>query len=114
MWLFITLLIASIKIPVAVLGHPTHDDEGQSAKSLAMALLAAFGGAVCGAFFLSWTYHNVLWIHLGLSGALYATIKARDPSFEVRVTRRDMLLGLGIALAILAGLVFETKRKGAW
>jgi hypothetical protein len=114
MWLFITMLIASIKIPVAVLGHPTYDDEGQSAKSLAMAMLAAFGGAVCGIFFLSWSYHPVLWIHLGLSGALYATIKARDPSFEVRTTWRDVLLALGIALAILVGLVFETKRKGAW
>jgi hypothetical protein len=114
MWLFITLLITSIKIPVTVLSHPAYDAEGQSTKALAMAMLATFGGASIGIFFLSWTYHYVLWIHFGLSGGLYATIKARDPSFEVRTTRRDILLALGLALAILIGLFVQTKRKHAW
>jgi hypothetical protein len=79
-----------------------------------MAMLATFGGTTVGIFLLSWTYHYVLWIHFGLSGALYATIKARDPSFEVRVTRRDMAIALGIGIAIIVGLTIQAKRKGVW
>jgi hypothetical protein len=114
MWLFIILMLAAMKIPLAVLRHPAHDEEGRNAQSLAMAMLAAFCGATVGIFFLSWTYHFVLWIHFGLSGALYATIKARDPSFEVRITGRDLAMAFGIAVAIIIGLFIQTKRKGMW
>jgi O-antigen ligase len=114
MWLFIILMLLAIKIPIAALQHPAHDAEGQQAKSLAMAMLATFGGTAVGIFMLSWTYHYVLWIHFGLSGALYATIKARDPSFEVRLTRRDMAIAFGLCVAIIVGLAVQAKRKGAW
>lgn len=114
MCMFITLMMTAIKIPVAVLRHPAYDAEGAKAKSLAMALLATFGGTTVGIFLLSWTYHYVLWIHFGLTGALYSTVKARDPSFDVRITRRDVALALALGMVMIVGLTIHTKRKGVW
>jgi O-Antigen ligase len=114
MWLFITLLMTSIRIPIAVLQHPLVDAEVAKVQSLAMAMLATFGGALIGIFFLSWTYHYVLWIHFGLAGSLYLVIKAKDPTFEVPVTRRHVGMALGICVLILVALTIHTKRKHAW
>lgn len=114
MCMFIVLMMTAIKIPVAVLRHPSYSAEVGKAKSLAMALLATFGGTTIGIFLLSWTYHYVLWIHFGLTGALYSTVKAQDPSFDVRITRRDVALALALGLVMIVGLTIHTKRKGAW
>jgi hypothetical protein len=114
MWMFMTLLLTSIRIPIAVLRHPLFDHEVQKVKSLAMAMLATFGGAMIGIFFLSWTYHYVLWIHFGLSGSLYSVIKAKDPNFEVPITRRDVGMALGLCVLLIVAATIYTKRQGAW
>ena len=41
----------------------------ETVRPWATALLAAFAGLGVGMFFLSFAYHYVLWIYLGLSGA---------------------------------------------
>jgi len=115
MCLFVTLLVISIKIPVAVLQHDfAEDPEVAKVKSLAMAMLTAFAGACLGIFFLSWTDHYVLWIHLGLSGALYSVARAKDPNFDVKLTRRDVAIAVAICVMMLIALFLQTKRKGAW
>ena len=58
----------------------------------AMALAAAFAGLSVGVFFLSFTYHYVLWIYIGLSGALYSNVRKLDASFRVIFGWRDLLL----------------------
>jgi hypothetical protein len=63
---------------------------------------------------ISWTSHHVLWIHFGLTGALYSTVKAQDPSFDVRITRRDVALALALGLVMIVGRTIHTQRKGAW
>jgi hypothetical protein len=115
MVLFVTLVYVSIKVPFVVL--QTDLGEGKDIddiKSMATAMLAAFVGCAVGIFFLSWTYHYVLWINFGMAGALFALIKARYRWFTVRVTLREVGR---IAAALFAFLVIYSIyiiRKGAW
>ena len=64
-----------------------------------------------GIFFLSFTYHYVLWIYVGLSGALYCAVSRHDPSFRVRFGGRDLGLVASGALAIILFVFVYTKWK---
>ena len=83
-------------------------------KALAMALLAAFVGAFVGIFFLSRTYHYVLWIHFGLAGSLYAVVKRLVPDYACRLTWKEaasLLLGY---VAFIGVWSLYLMRRGAW
>jgi len=91
MFLFGAMLYLSAKIPVCSLRHlqkasaPEILAGAELTRAWAVALLAAFIGLAVGIFFLSFTYHYVLWIYLGLSGAFYGAVRKHDPSFRVRL-----------------------------
>jgi O-antigen ligase len=106
MLLFSIIVYLSLKIPVAVLRHvPVQagvSSSGQTvARPWAMALLAAFAGLGVGLFFLSFAYHYVLWIYLGLSGALFSAVKAHDSSFRVGFGWKDLALVIAADVAII-------------
>lgn len=94
--LWASLLYVSFKTPITVLRRYAGDPEATVATTWAMALVAAFSGMLIGIFFLSMTYHYVLWIFFGLAAALYAAVKRHDPTFEVRFGLGDLAL---VALA---------------
>ena len=90
------------------------DQEGPALQSLAMAMLAAFAGLVIGIFFLSWTYHYVLWIHFGLIGSLFSVMRTKYPSFRVQLTKKEVgavFVGIMVFLVVWS---FHIKRKGCW
>ena len=74
-----------------------------------MALLAAFAGLVVGIFFLSFAYHYVLWIYIGLSGALYSAVRTHDPSFRVRFGLNDLALVVAANVGIVATVYLYTR-----
>lgn len=115
LWLFAAILYLSHKIPVTVLRLPADGtQERRTLRALAMALLAAFAGAAVGIYFLSWTYHYVLWIHVGLAGALFAVAKRSHPALECRFSGREKVaLLLGI-MAYLTVWAYYIRRQGAW
>lgn len=116
MFMYVTIVYLTIKIPVVALRHTwVHDDdEARQLKSLSMAMLATFCGAAVGIFFLSWTYHFVFWIHLGLAGALFSVIKAKEPTYEVRFSFRELGGVMLVSAAMLVVLYAQIKRKGLW
>jgi hypothetical protein len=73
-----------------------------------MALVAALSGLLVGIFFLSFAYHYVLWIYVGLSGALYSAVRRHDPEFEVRFGWRDLWIVGAIDLAIIVAIFVYT------
>ena len=76
-----------------------------------MAMLASFCGVAIGSFFLSFTYHQVLWIYLGLSGALYGVIRRHDPKFKVSLGMTEnvlVLVGAG-GFAVMLKLFLRAK-----
>jgi len=117
MFLFGTMLYLSAKIPICSLKHLRHASlpevvaGAELTRAWAVALLAAFIGLAVGIFFLSFTYHYVLWIYLGISGAFYAAVRRHDPSFRVRLSGIDLAFIVAANLAIIVFVFFYTRWK---
>lgn len=114
MLLFGVILYTSAKIPWVVLQRagsnlPELLPGAALMRAWSMAMLAAFVGLAVGLFFLSFTYHYVLWIFVGLSGALYSAVRRHDPSFRVRLGWPDLAL-VAAACAAIIGLVYLYTR----
>jgi O-antigen ligase len=117
MMLFSALVYLSAKVPYASLQlmRTTSAPETLAGATLtrawAIGLLAAFIGLAVGIFFLSFTYHYVLWIYLGLSGALYSAVRRHVPSFRVRLTAIDLSVIAASNVAIIALVFFYVRWK---
>lgn len=117
MMLFAIILYLSAKIPVAILRHvavgssPQIQAGASLARGWAMALLAAFVGLAVGIFFLSFTYHYVLWIYIGLSGALYSAVRRHDSTFRVRLRLLDVALIAAANVGIIGVVYIYTNWK---
>jgi len=115
MMLLSSILYLSAKIPLAVLREPAFAKGGVGAAGAsiahpwAMALLAAFAGLAVGIFFLSFTYHYVLWIYIGLSGALYSAVRKHLPTFKVKFQLSDFALVAIGNVTIITGIYFYTR-----
>jgi hypothetical protein len=124
--LFSSVLYVSCKIPIAVwyryspaqLGGVATIDEtssatlssdAQVARVWALALMAAFAGLLIGIFFLSFAYHHMLWIYVGLSAALFLAVKRHDPSFSVSVSARELALLAATDMALVIVTFFYTR-----
>lgn len=99
MWLFTAIVYLTVKIPLTAWNQSrlegsvlASDAALPAVQPWSLGLLAAYAGLAVGIFFLSFTYHYVLWIYAGLSGALYSAIRRHHPAFVVRFGWRDALL----------------------
>jgi len=114
MMLFSIVFYLSAKVPIAALQRAAAANSAGGERAIvpaAMALLAAFAGLAVGMFFLSFTYHYVLWIYIGLSGALYSAVRKHDPTFRVRFGRSDALLVGSVDVAIIVLVFLYTRAK---
>jgi O-antigen ligase len=115
MVMFAAVLYLSAKIPVVALSHmrkttvPEILAGAELTRAWAVGLLAAFIGLSVGVFFLSFTFHYVLWIYVGLSGALYSAIRRHDSTFRVRLSGLDLGV-ITLACAAVVVLVFFYTR----
>lgn len=112
LFLFTVIIYVSVKTLFTALRRYADVPEAATARTWAMALLASFGGLLIGIFFLSFTYHHVLWIFFGLAGAAYTAIKRHDREFEVRFGFYDLLIALALDVAFVLGLYVLTRLKG--
>jgi hypothetical protein len=104
-------LYVSIKIPFAVAFRPTWDMD-RRLQPYGLSLLASFGGICIGIFFLSFSYHAMLFIYLGMAGAMYGVAKQSSPSFEVKLSGKE-LGAIATGDALLLALIFVyTRIKG--
>jgi hypothetical protein len=86
--------------------------EAQVARVWACALLASFAGFTGSAFFLSLTDHYVLWVYLGLVGALYAATVTHDPKFRVGFGLRDLAAVIGFDFVFVLAVHVYTRSLG--
>ena len=108
-----TMLYRSVRVPLAAMAHPFGDDaDGAFIRAWSMTLLASFVGMIIGIFFLSFTYHYVLWIYFGASGALYSSIKRYDPSFKIGFGWRDVGVTAVLGFGLIITIFLYTKSKG--
>jgi hypothetical protein len=117
MMLFSAMVYLSAKIPYASLQLMRNASAPETlagaplTRAWAIGLLAAFMGLCVGIFFLSFTFHYVLWIYLGLSGALYSAVRRHVPSFRVRLTTVDLSLIAALNVTIIALVFFYVRWK---
>jgi hypothetical protein len=110
LWMIVVYL--SAKIPLVALARYREGPGATLVRPWATAVLASLAGVYVGAFFLSFCYHFVLWIHLGLAGALYGAIRRHDRDFRVRFGVFDLLAVIGACAGLLMGLWFYLRLKG--
>lgn len=104
-------LYLSIKVCVQILRRYADDPAAAVARTWAMALLASLIGLSVGVFFLSFCYHFVFWVYIGLVGALWQACHARDPKFEVRLDGLDLLRLAGLDVALVLAIWIYTSFK---
>ena len=112
--LFSAIMYLSVKIPLVALRRYDARPDARPAKTWSMALLAMICGLLVGAFFLSFTYHFVLWIHLGFSGAFFSVMQRKDPGFTVRASPGELAAITVLPLLGLAIYVVQIVRMGCW
>lgn len=111
--LWSSLLYLSLKILIGVLRRFGNERNAMVARTWAVALLASLAGMAVGIFFLSFCYHIVFWIYIGLVGALWQACRTHDPEFEVRLDGGDLyrlvLIDVGLIFVIWAYTTAKMK-----
>lgn len=116
--LFSLVVYLAVKIPCVILKRysdpvvltdPVLAAGAPMARGWSMALLATYCGLAVGIFFLSFTYHPILWIYIGLSAALYGATRAHDPALAVGFGWRDVLTVAAACVVLVAGVYVLTR-----
>jgi len=111
LFIWCTIFYLSLKIPFVALRDFADLPEAEVARYWAMALLSSLAGLAVGAFFLSFTYHFMLWLYMGLSAAFYQAVKHHVPDWKVGFGWRDAVIVLFGQTSIVAAIFFYTRMK---
>jgi hypothetical protein len=110
--LWLMLLYVSIKIPVVVAVRPPPGLRA-AFRPYALALAVAFAGVLVGVFFLSFCYKAILFVYLGLSGALYRAVRSECPAFDVSVSPKEVVRVALADVGVLAFVLVYSHVQGA-
>jgi O-antigen ligase len=89
MMLFVTIIYMTMKTLVVGLRTLAAVPGSAAVQVWGMALMASMSGIIFQINTLSFAYHSVLWIFLGLVGAWYSAIKHHRPDFTVKFGWKD-------------------------
>lgn len=113
MFLFSSILYLSMKTLVVGLRDLQHAPGSAAVQVWGMALLASLSGILFQINTLSFAYHSVLWLFLGLVGAWYSAIRHHVPAFRVRFGWKDVVLvGVGCVTYAFVLLPMFLRYKG--
>jgi len=112
LFLFSAAAYYAVKMAYQAQSQLSNRPEAATARSWATALLATLAGMVISSVFLSLTFHPILWINLGLVGALYAAIRNHDPSFRVRFGRKDFAFVAVFDIVLIGAISGYLRYKG--
>jgi hypothetical protein len=105
LWLFAGMLYLSVKTLWQGVRQLAAEPGAAVARTWGLALLASFAGLLFQINTLSFAYHSVLWIFLGLAGAYSSAVRFHRPDFAVRTTVRDLVaisaMVVGYAFVVL-------------
>ena len=91
LFLFSTLIYLSFKTLYVGIKHLSHVPGTAAAQVWGMALLAAMSGILFQINTLSFAYHSVLWLFLGLVGAWYSAVRHHMPELEIKMRFFDLV-----------------------
>jgi hypothetical protein len=99
--LFLCVIYMSIKSVFVGLRHLDGKPGSEVAQTWGMAMLASLCGMAFQISTLSFSYHSVLWVIIGMGSAWYSAVAHHDPEFRVRMTVKDFAavcaIGFGYA-----------------
>ena len=112
MLLWSVVMYVTMKIPFT-LAFRTPPGTDPAIKEFAVAMFVSLLAFLVGITFLSFAYHNLLWIYIGLSGALYGVAREKVPGFNVKLVGKEVAWIAAADVAILSFLfVFTRLRPG--
>ncbi len=107
---WLSILFASFKVSyssLTLLPAP----EGEVARIWGLSMFSALTGLSVGIFFLSFNYHFIFWIYMGMTAALAGAVARSFPQFHVDVTRKEvgLLTISGLLLLVLVWVYVKYK-----
>jgi hypothetical protein len=110
-WSFVLYL--AVKIPLSALRalDKLEGPEAAEGRIWATALLASMFGAVVGSFFLSFSFHAILWIYIGFSGAFAGVLRRQMPDWRVKLSPKEMGLIAAANIALLGAIFVYTRLR---
>lgn len=110
-WAFCIYL--SVKTPIFALRalKDRTDPTAVETRAWAGALLASLLGLVVGSFFLSFCYHAIFWIYLGLAGALAGVVRKQLPEWRVPISKMEMGIITGVCITLITVIFIYARMK---
>jgi len=110
-WVWTVIIYMIMKTMLVAYKRYANVPGGEQIRAWSLALFASFCGTLVGIFFLSWTYHYVLWIYFGLAGAFWSTIRTTDPHFSVKPSKLELggLVVFDVGFMIMLRLYLKMK-----
>ncbi|HRG98388.1 MAG TPA: O-antigen ligase family protein [Polyangiaceae bacterium] len=109
--LWFALVWSSVKIPWEVAFRPPWGMDPRL-YPFSVALITSFAGILVGIFFLSFTYHPMMFVYYGFCGAYYGAVKRTAPHWEVKMTQKDWTWVSVAATATIFVIFIYTRIKG--
>lgn len=111
MLLWTALMYLTCRIPLEIFLRPPQGMDPRL-HEYAFALLVSLGGFLVGIFFLSFCFHPLLFIYIGLTGALFCAVRVHAPHFKIPFTPKQVGALFLVDIALLAGIFVYTRVKG--
>jgi O-antigen ligase len=109
--LWFALVWSSVKIPWEVAFRPPWGMDPRL-YPFSIALITSFAGIMVGIFFLSFTYHPMLFVYYGFCGAYYGAVKRSAPHWDVKMGQKDWTW-VSVAATLTITVIFVyTRIKG--
>lgn len=107
------VIYLSLKTPLAVYSKLKNNDsdEAREVRIWSDAIFCSLVSGLIGSFFLSWSYHNYLWIFIGMAGAFFGMAKAEFPKLDVKISGKEVGILFAINITLLVVINFYTLYK---
>ena len=108
---WVSIMWLSIKIPWTAMNDLEAVQGAETGRIWALALLASMASMTVGVFFLSFNYHYILWLFVGITGAFYMAVKGHMPEWRVPFGWKDVAAVTVVSLTIIAAIFLYTRGK---
>jgi O-antigen ligase len=112
LFLWTAVVYLCFKTALAIERHARSHLAASDLRPWAAALVGSWAATAIAAFFLSLSYHPVLWVFVGLTAALHAAVRRHDPEWRVHLGWRDAALVGGIDLVVMTAVYAITRSAG--
>jgi len=108
---WVSIIWLSVKIPWVAMVDLENVPGADVARIWSVALLASMAGMAIGVFFLSFNYHYILWLFVGLSGSFFMAVKGHLPEWRVPFGWKDITAVTLGSLWVIVVIFLYTRGK---